>query len=108
MHRPYYRCIPRKKNDVKIKNCRRNASPLLPLHSPKKDDVKIKNCRRNASPLPPNGTKFIDPTGTTPGSLGAIMQNFQSVTTRKINHIRKTPGFKLWQRNYWEHIIRIG
>jgi REP element-mobilizing transposase RayT len=34
------------------------------------------------------------------------MQNFQSVTTRKINRIRKTPGFKLWQRNYYEHIIR--
>ena len=44
--------------------------------------------------------------GTAPGSLGAIMQNFQSVTTRKINRIRKTPGQKLWLRNYWEHIIR--
>jgi REP element-mobilizing transposase RayT len=90
-------------DDVKIKNFNGNASPL---HSPENDDVKIKNCRRNASPQPPNGTKFIHPTGTTPGSLGAIMQNFQSVTTRKINRIRKTPGFKLWQRNYYEHIIR--
>ncbi len=46
------------------------------------------------------------PRGTQPGSLGAIMQNFQSITTRKINRIRKTPGKKLWQRNYWENIIR--
>ena len=44
--------------------------------------------------------------GTKPGSLAAIMQNYQSVTTRKINHIRKISGQKLWQRNYWEHIIR--
>jgi REP element-mobilizing transposase RayT len=95
-----------KNDDVKIKNC--DGKLVGAMHSPKKNDVKIKNCRRNASPQPPNGTKFIDPTGTTPGSLGAIMQNFQSVTTRKINRIRKTPGFKLWQRNYWEHIIRIG
>ncbi|MCD6376842.1 MAG: hypothetical protein J7L94_15035 [Caldisericaceae bacterium] len=29
-----------------------------------------------------------------------------SVTTRKINRIRQTPGAKLWQRNYYEHIIR--
>ena len=36
------------------------------------------------------------PHGTVPGSLGAIMQNFQSVTTRKINRIRKTPGARLW------------
>ena len=52
----------------------------------------------NASPLRPHGTH--------PGSLGAIMQNYQLITTRKINRIRKTPGKKLWQRNYWEHIIR--
>lgn len=54
----------------------------------------------NASPLryPPRGTK--------PGSLSAIMQNYLSVTTRKINQIRYTSGTKLWQRNYYEHIIR--
>ncbi len=46
------------------------------------------------------------PRGTLPGSLSAVIQNFLSVTTRKINRIRRTPGAKLWQRNYWEHIIR--
>ena len=55
----------------------------------------------NASPLPPP-----PPRGTKPGSLGAVMQNFQSITTRKINKIRKTPGVRLWHRNYWEHIVR--
>ncbi len=54
----------------------------------------------NASPLQQRAH------GTKPGSLGAIVQNFQSVTTRKINRIRKKVGQKLWQRNYWEHIIR--
>lgn len=46
------------------------------------------------------------PHGTIQGSLAAIIQNFISVTTRKINRIRKTPDQKLWQRNYFEHIIR--
>ena len=46
------------------------------------------------------------PHGTQPGSLAAIMQNIQSVTARKINKIKKIQGQKLWQRNYWEHIIR--
>ena len=52
----------------------------------------------NASPLRLDGTKT--------GSLSAIIQNFKSITTRKINQIRKTPQAKLWQRNYYEHIIR--
>jgi putative transposase len=48
----------------------------------------------------------IRPTGTKPGSLSAMIQNFISVSTRKINRIRRTPGSKVWQRNYWEHVIR--
>jgi len=52
----------------------------------------------DASPLRPAGTR--------PGSLGAIIQNFKSITTRKINQIHSTPGAAIWQRNYYEHIIR--
>ncbi len=40
------------------------------------------------------------------GSLGAIVGNFKSITTRRINLVRKTPGQPVWQRNYYEHIIR--
>lgn len=46
------------------------------------------------------------PNGTQPGSLSAIAQNFKSITTRKINTARGTPGSPLWQRNYYEHVIR--
>jgi hypothetical protein len=41
-----------------------------------------------------------------PGSLGAIVGNFKSVTTRRINRLRGTPGIPIWQRNCWELIIR--
>lgn len=41
-----------------------------------------------------------------PGSLGAIVGNFKSVTTRRINRRRDMAGTPFWQRNYWEHIIR--
>jgi len=44
--------------------------------------------------------------GTKSGSLGAIIQNFKSVSTRKFNKINGSGGMKLWQRNYYEHIIR--
>jgi len=46
------------------------------------------------------------PIGTKTRSLGAIIQNFKSVTTRKINQLRGTPGLPTWQRNYYERIIR--
>ncbi len=52
----------------------------------------------DASPQQPNGTDS--------GSIGAIIQNFKSVASRKINKQRGTPGTQVWQRNYWEHIIR--
>ena len=46
------------------------------------------------------------PTGTTPGSLGAIVQNFKSTSTRQVNTLRQISGLPLWQRNYFERIIR--
>jgi putative transposase len=44
--------------------------------------------------------------GTNPGSLSAIVQNFKSISTRKINRLLHTPESALWQRNYYERIIR--
>lgn len=46
------------------------------------------------------------PSGPRPGSLGAIIAGFKSATTRRINELRRTPGMPVWQRNYYEHIIR--
>jgi hypothetical protein len=39
-------------------------------------------------------------------SVGAIVLNFKSVTTRRINQMRKMTSVPVWQRNYYEHIIR--
>ena len=44
--------------------------------------------------------------GTQPGSLNAIIQNLKSVSTRRINVLRNSPGMPVWQRDYYEHIIR--
>lgn len=46
------------------------------------------------------------PRGAPPGSLGAIVGSFKAVTARRINSIRHTPGANVWQRNYYEHVIR--
>ncbi|KPK87129.1 hypothetical protein AMJ80_12340 [bacterium SM23_31] len=40
------------------------------------------------------------------GSLPAIIRSFKSAATKKINNLRNERGTPLWQRNYYEHIIR--
>jgi len=46
------------------------------------------------------------PRGPQPKSLGAIMTQFKSRVTKKLWKIRSLKGTLIWQRNYWEHIIR--
>ena len=44
--------------------------------------------------------------GTAPGSLPAVMQNFKAVSTRRVNQACRTAGQRLWQEDYYEHIVR--
>jgi len=39
-------------------------------------------------------------------TLGQIVAYFKYGSTKQINAIRNTPGIRLWQRNYYDHIIR--
>ena len=41
-----------------------------------------------------------------PRSLGALIAGFKSTVTKQINTRCGTPGVPVWQRNYYEHIIR--
>ena len=34
------------------------------------------------------------------------MRAFKAASTKRINAIRNTPGARVWQRNYYEHIVR--
>ena len=44
--------------------------------------------------------------GPTKRSLGAFISGFKSVVTKRINESRGSPGTPVWQRNYFEHVIR--
>jgi REP-associated tyrosine transposase len=44
--------------------------------------------------------------GPAPRSLGAFVGGFKSATTKQLNDLRRTPGQPVWQRNYYEHMIR--
>ncbi len=56
------------------------------------------------STMHPNAhvTEFKSPSQT----IGAIVRGFKSAVTKQVNIMRKLPGIPVWQRNYYEHIIR--
>ncbi|MBR8837421.1 MAG: transposase [Stigonema ocellatum SAG 48.90 = DSM 106950] len=41
-----------------------------------------------------------------PRSLGSLIAGFKMAVTKRINLLRDTPTVPIWQRNYYEHIIR--
>ena len=60
--------------------------------------------------IPVGATTRVAPTQI-PKTIGDIMDAFKSITTVKYIHGVKTSNWqpfnrKLWQRNYYEHIIR--
>lgn len=40
-------------------------------------------------------------------TLGQIVAYFKYQSTKQIDIIRNSPGIPVWQRNYYEHVIRI-
>ena len=58
--------------------------------------------RRGGSRTAPTTSR----TAPTIKPLGRLVGAFKTTSTKQINNMRNTPGEKLWQRNYWEHIIR--
>ncbi|GIV83933.1 MAG: hypothetical protein KatS3mg052_0940 [Candidatus Roseilinea sp.] len=53
----------------------------------------------------PAPTTTTAPTTTRHG-LPEIVRQFKTFSARRINEMRGTPGVSVWQRNYYEHIIR--
>jgi putative transposase len=50
----------------------------------------------------PPPREFRSPSHT----LGALVRGFKGAVTRRINILRGTPGQPVWQRDYYDHIIR--
>ena len=57
------------------------------------------DCRGGSRTAPTSGIIKIK-------TLGRLIGAFKTVSTKKINQIRNTPGSKIWQRGFYEHIIR--
>jgi REP element-mobilizing transposase RayT len=39
-------------------------------------------------------------------TLGAIVRGFKGAATARVNALRRTPGSPVWQRNYYDRVIR--
>jgi len=38
--------------------------------------------------------------------LGSFVAGFKASVTTRVNQLRARPGLPVWQRNYYEHIVR--
>jgi hypothetical protein len=38
--------------------------------------------------------------------VGRLVGAFKTRSTKEVNLLRHTPGARLWQRNFWERVIR--
>ncbi|MCX6154601.1 MAG: transposase [Candidatus Kapabacteria bacterium] len=61
------------------------------LALPQKESLPVKVIQDRASSVP---------------TLGRIIQVFKSISTIEINRYRTVSGIPIWQRNYFEHVIR--
>ncbi|PWH20588.1 MAG: hypothetical protein DDG58_02080, partial [Ardenticatenia bacterium] len=79
---------------------RRGAASLRPYHARpyhmRPDHARPDHARPYGPP----------PINVIPGSLGAIVRAYKSAVTKRINTLRGNPDVPVWQRNYYEHIIR--
>ncbi len=41
-----------------------------------------------------------------PGTLGSILAGYKAACSRRINELRRTPGGVVWQRGYYDHVVR--
>jgi REP element-mobilizing transposase RayT len=52
------------------------------------------------------GISPFKPAPTENHGLPEIIRALKTFSARKINQIRKNPGMPVWQRNYYEHVVR--
>ena len=79
---------------------------LTGCHTAGRGEAFAQRLKERPRSIPANASPLRSAHGTQPGSLAAVVQNFKSVSTRKINRTRATLGMPVWQRDYHEHIIR--
>ena len=77
---------------------------VMPNHFHGIIHIRVVGATRRVTPaLQTNGIILPGPKS---GSIGAIIGQFKSLVTKRINELRNTISIPIWQRNYYDHIIR--
>ncbi len=84
-------------------NTRCDVFQIMPNHV--HGIIEIRNSVRAQHAAPLQGQQQIKVGRPVPGSLGAIVRSFKSAVTKCI-HERGVSRGKIWQRNYYDRIIR--
>ena len=79
-------------------------SPVSKLHSPKTELHPTKNKKNNNSVIGDNRAKNVSPPRSPSKTVGSVVRGFKIGVTKWMR--QNTDTFYIWQRNYWEHIIR--
>jgi REP element-mobilizing transposase RayT len=64
--------------------------------------IGISNSDRGATPRAPTGRGM----GNRPESLSSFVGGFKTGTTARVDQLRGVQGIPVWQRNYYERVIR--
>lgn len=65
--------------------------------------ITIIDCSRGTLQRAPTFEQFGNPVSN---SIPTLIRSFKSTTTKQINELRQTLRMPVWQRSYYEHIIR--
>ena len=79
-------------------------SPVSELHSPVSKLHSPKNKKNNNSVIGDNRAKNVSPLRSPSKTVGSVVRGFKIGVTKWMR--QNTDTFYIWQRNYWEHIIR--
>ena len=79
---------------------RLDAFVVMPNHV---HGIVFLNGRRGTARRAPTAERFGKPTAQ---SLPTFIRAYKSAVTKRINELRISSGAPVWQRNYYEHIIR--
>jgi REP element-mobilizing transposase RayT len=76
---------------------RSKTAPAAPLRTSDDGDV-----NHTGDAATPRGLGI----NVAPGSLGAVVRSYKSSVTKRIHRTRHAPAGLVWQRGYWERIVR--
>jgi REP element-mobilizing transposase RayT len=65
------------------------------------NEERLNEQRLGAAPLQDRAIRKV-----AAGSLGAVVRSFKARSTKLVNRLRGTAGVPVWQRNYYERVVR--